>query len=709
MIAVTSPVPATNSRKYLSRWTETFKWIFYNQNLKKVFCATCKEAYVDYKIKCPTSTGDDKSYASFVQEGFCSWGKAIERFKMHEKSNLHRIAINSIISKTKERSVSELVSNQTAQAKREARHCLIKIFETIRFLAIQGLAIRGHTEEHSNIVQLLNLRSTDDLLLNNWMKRSKYKWISHDILNEMLSRMANTVLIKLLSKISEKPFYGFMADETTDVSTKEQMSINFRVVNNDMTIEEIFCGFYECSFTNSETLFEVVKDVLMRFQLPMEKCRGQCYDGANNVSGAITGLQTRIREIEPRALYTHCAGHNLNLSSQDAMREIPELADFLSVMKDLVTFVRASAKRMQIFKDIQCEFDDEKEDECNTISLKKYCPTRWCVRVKSLKSIQKNYQFILKFCDEVGLENGDPGVKARGFLTYLNKFESCLLLEIAIKTLEKVEALNATIQATTINFKSVMRRVDILKSSMQMLRTDEKFNLIWQTTEITADNLDLDNKEPATLRKRKMPKKLNASLTAYFPDKPPDKYRRIYFAVIDQITTSLNERFDSETYKILGKLEDFAIQLCEFQEIECHLYKNNECDFDTDRLILHRSMFFSIIEERQLTMNRDLTSISIFLNQNTDIREFYSEYSKFIRLLLTYPQTVCVAERSFSALKRLKNYLKSSMTQKKTNDTAILYVHRDIAMELDIDSVVDEFILCGATVRNNTFATKREM
>lgn len=144
-----------------------------------------------------------------------------------------------------------------------------------------------------------------------------------------------------------------MSDETTDSSRKEQMSLNFRTVDESLTIAETFLGFYDVPATYSETLFVVVQDVLLRFALKINKCRGQCYDGANNMSGAYTELQTRIRGLEPRAYYVHCAGHNISLVALDGMNAIPEVADFLSVLKELITFIRASSKRTNIFKNIQ--------------------------------------------------------------------------------------------------------------------------------------------------------------------------------------------------------------------------------------------------------------------------------------------------------------------------------------------------------------------
>lgn len=151
-----------------------------------------------------------------------------------------------------------------------------------------------------------------------------------------------------------------MSDETTDISRKEQMSIDFRHVDEELVIHETFLGFYDTPLADAETLFKVIKDVLLRFELPYNKCRGQCYDGASCVSGSITGLQTRFRELEPRALYTHCAGHNISLVSQDAMSKISEIADFLSVIRELITFVRASAKRLNIFKEIKFQFESDK-------------------------------------------------------------------------------------------------------------------------------------------------------------------------------------------------------------------------------------------------------------------------------------------------------------------------------------------------------------
>lgn len=136
------------------------------------------------------------------------------------------------------------------------------------------------------------------------------------------------------------------------------------------------------------------------------------------------------------------------------MKFVDEIANFLCVMCDLITFVRASAKRLHIFKEIQIQFfQDDDEEQKEAVSLKPFCLTRWTVRVKSLRSADENYEKILKFCEVVELEKTDSVTKARGFLEYLQQFEPYILLQITISTLEKLEAPNETIQAKTINFR----------------------------------------------------------------------------------------------------------------------------------------------------------------------------------------------------------------------------------------------------------------
>ena len=52
----------------------------------------------------------------------------------------------------------------------------------------------------------------------------------------------------------------------------------------------------------------------------LSECRGQCYDGASNMSGSRNGVATQFMAEEKRAVYTHCYGHALNLAVGDTIK-----------------------------------------------------------------------------------------------------------------------------------------------------------------------------------------------------------------------------------------------------------------------------------------------------------------------------------------------------------------------------------------------------
>nr|XP_026692258.1 N-alpha-acetyltransferase 35, NatC auxiliary subunit-like [Ciona intestinalis] len=63
-----------------------------------------------------------------------------------------------------------------------------------------------------------------------------------------------------------------------------------------------------------------------------------------------------------------------------------------------------------------------------------------------------------------------------------------------------------------------------------------------------------------------------------------------------------------------------------------------------------------------------------------------------LRLYLTLPCTTCEAERSFSVLRRIKTYLRSTMSQKRLNHMFILNVYKQKVDSLDTTPIIDEWI-----------------
>ena len=68
------------------------------------------------------------------------------------------------------------------------------------------------------------------------------------------------------------------------------------------------------------------------------------------------------------------------------------------------------------------------------------------------------------------------------------------------------------------------------------------------------------------------------------------------------------------------------------------------------------------------------------------------EVHKLLRLYLSIPMTSATAERIFSTLRRLKSYLRSTMTQKRLNHLILLNSHKEILDEICIIDVAKEFV-----------------
>lgn len=62
-----------------------------------------------------------------------------------------------------------------------------------------------------------------------------------------------------------------------------------------------------------------------------------------------------------------------------------------------------------------------------------------------------------------------------------------------------------------------------------------------------------------------------------------------------------------------------------------------------------------------------------------------------LRIAVTSPVSVASAERSFSKLKLIKTYLRSTMTQHRLNGLAMMSINRNVSRQLSYDNIIDNF------------------
>ncbi|KAL6541603.1 hypothetical protein OROGR_011089 [Orobanche gracilis] len=101
-------------------------------------------------------------------------------------------------------------------------------------------------------------------------------------------------------------------------------------------------------------------------------------------------------------------------------------------------------------------------------------------------------------------------------------------------------------------------------------------------------------------------------------------------------------------------------------------------------------LFVELKELRGVLPYRKMKAIEM-LNYLKDIDDCYPNALIAYRILLTIPVTVASAERSFSKLKLIKSYLRSTMSQDRLSGLAILSIERDLVKKVDYKSLIGDF------------------
>ena len=88
----------------------------------------------------------------------------------------------------------------------------------------------------------------------------------------------------------------------------------------------------------------------------------------------------------------------------------------------------------------------------------------------------------------------------------------------------------------------------------------------------------------------------------------------------------------------------------------------------------------------------NLRSLCEIMNSITSSKTMVSEVYTLLRLVLTIPVTTSTAERTFSALRRLKSFLRSRMLQPRLNHVMMLHIHKERTDSIDVLDIAKSFI-----------------
>ena len=589
---------------------------------------------------------------------------------------------------TKSQSIAAQLAQQFRDDQTKAQTCLLKIISSLQYIARQGLPSRGHNDAEGNFLQLLNLRSKDCSYLKEWILQ-RQNWTSHDIQNELFEIMAHTVLRKITENVRANKYYSIIVDEATDVSFKEQVSICIRHVSTDMDIHKDFLGLFETGSTTAEVLTTIIKDVLCRSGLDLLDCRGQTYDGSSNMSGRISGVQARINGEYPKAVFVHCVCHSLNLAVQDSCKGISCIRSALDVIQELSNLIKYSGKRKSLLEKIRQDLTSDGP------SLRPLCPTRWTVKAKSFESVLLNYEALLETLHTIVSEKDgtfEVVAKAGGIHKNMENFDVCFGIMLGEKFFGITDSLSSSLQGKNVTACDAKAASNTVCEKLVKMRADSEFDTFWERATTKAEELQLT--DPTVPRVRRPPRRVDSGSspsTCTFPS-PKDYFRKIYFEFLDNIKGEITKRFDQKNFYLYLRAEQLVLKAASTGEIlEDNLSetcKHFDQDFDHSRLKNQLAVLHDLVCHANPTL-QDIHKAILALGTTSSL--FY-EVLKLLQMLYVIPATTATAERSFSSLRRVKTYLRNTMTTQRLNHMMILHVHKHLTDLLDLHRVAAEFV-----------------
>jgi Domain of unknown function (DUF4371) len=399
-----------------------------------VFCKPCVMfapdavggVKLDRLVKTPLQdysrlTGADGFLTSHIQKSY------------HEDSA--KLARQFVATMKLQKDVAQQVNSAAAAEIERNREALKRILLALEFHGRLGLPLRGHRDygqlqvpsvelENKDVLETNassidysqgNFRATLQLMLqcNDEVMRQHLctagknsTYISPMSQNALIESIAVVIKRSIVESIQKARFYSILADETTDTSRKEQLTVCFRYIL-DCAIYERFFSFAVAHDLTGKGLSSQLLEIIHTAGLNKHDMVGQGYDGAAAMSGQHNGVQKFVSADCPSAVYVHCAAHSLNLCLSKAA-EVPEIRAAVTIMHEIAIFYTDSNKRLVNLQ----ENIDAKCPESNRTRLKKHCTTRWVEKQDAVHVFRELFPAIVSSLECISSWSGDSGNKA---------------------------------------------------------------------------------------------------------------------------------------------------------------------------------------------------------------------------------------------------------------------------------------------------------
>lgn len=677
-------------------------WLVYSTALDAIYCFCCK-------LFSPTRGALTSS------SGFSDWIHMSQSLSDHEKSPAHMNAFDSWVElslRLKSGTTIDAENQRVIDSEtRRLSEVLKRLIYAVQYLGSQNLAFRGQTDclfkrNNGNFLKLVEFISKFDFVMDDHLRRVTDKkthvhYLGKNIQNEIISILAASIMETILCELSKATYFSVILDCTPDISHIEQMSLVVRFVKcqsgEKADIKEHFLGFFQVDETTGESLTNVLVKQLEDLKIPLKNLRGQGYDNGANMRGKYSGVQKRILNMNPRAFFVPCGAHTLNLVVNDAALCSAEAVSLFGIIQEVYNFFGASPHRWEILK-----------KHVTDLTVKPLNETRWESRINAVVPLRYQLGEIYDALFECSQDQKRLDAFARNTATSLAKklknyqFICCLVTWHMI--LFRINLVSKKLQEVDFDISKALELISSTKDCFKETRTDDGFEKILVDCREVAEMIDVEPTFPevSQLRPRNKKKMFSYESEDERVLDPKAAFRsNFFFRVLDQTISSLSERFEQlhKYDQLFGFLHPRSIIsnsnnediLKSCKDLHLALTDDQHSDIDGVQLFQEIKFVKSMIEKGKQKDN---------IKSPVDILNFITEYGLVenfpnltvaLRIMLTLPVSVATGERTFSKLKIIKNYLRSSMSQERLVGLAMMSIEFSVLEKINIDKIVSEF------------------
>lgn len=689
-------------RSFHGSWFQTHQWLEYSIQKDSSYCYPCR------------LFNKKPSESPFVKpHGYCDWKHAPGKkggLGLHAGSITHSSAMldwqQFRLNQKKKTTLPHRMDRLGEQTLSSNRHYIRTIAEIILLCARQEIALRGHNESidsqnPGNFRAIFDLVAThDDCFRHSYEGAARNAlYTSPDIQNQLATIMGDMVREIICTDVRDVVYYSLLVDESKDVSKKEQMSIMLRYVK-DGCVHECFIGFVHASDLDAASLAEYISTTLDACSISLDNCISQCYDGASVMSGSCSGVQYRIRELAPCAIYTHCCAHRLNLVLVDCSKSLPIVREFLALLESLYVFMSTS-KAHEIFLEKQKLLRPGKQ----VIELKRLIETRWACRHQSIVAVRQSFDAILSTLKAiVNGSDAEKVVQASGYLQSIEKFQFVVCLVIYDYIFGTTKTLSDALQSSELDLAYAICLISSVEDELRQSRSNTVWNKLWEEAVAFSKQNNISIPEGSSRRASSVPSRFDdcvvtVSLGRRTSLSSMEEYKcHVYFPIIDCVLGEMERRFDESNKDIMT-----AVQACsptsknylKFEALKplLDLYKTKLPSEESIKLeLIHAE---KVIKQANPDIKSNCEAIQVL----TQLKAAFPGLLQLLNVVQTMAITTAPCERSFSSLKRIKTYLRSTMTDERLNSLSILAIERELSSDIDLDNVVDKFsVACNRRI-----------